>query len=86
MAAARTRLAWRRTAIGFAAVGGVILKTDVIAGVVVLALSPLIWMLGHLAGPHPDGTRAAPRLRLMSITIVVVAAVALAVSLTAPGR
>jgi hypothetical protein len=53
---------------------------------VVLAMSPLIWALGRLAGPHLDGARAAQRLRLMSITIVVVAAVALAVSLTARGR
>jgi uncharacterized membrane protein YidH (DUF202 family) len=86
LARERTRLAWRRTAIGFAAAGGIILKTNVIAGAVVLAMSPLIWALGHLAGPHTDGTRAAQRLRLMSITIVVVAVVALAVSLTAPGR
>jgi hypothetical protein len=86
LARARTRLAWRRTAIGFAAAGGIILKTNVIAGAVVLAMSPLIWALGRLAGPHLDGARAAQRLRLMSITIVVVAAVALAVSLTARGR
>jgi uncharacterized membrane protein YidH (DUF202 family) len=86
LARERTRLAWRRTAIGFAAVGGIILKTNVIAGAVVLAMSPLIWMLGQLAGPHVDGARAARRLRLMSITIVVVAVVALAISLTARGR
>jgi uncharacterized membrane protein YidH (DUF202 family) len=86
LARERTRLAWRRTAIGFAAVGGIILKTNVIAGAVVLAMSPLIWVLGQLAGPHVDGARAAQRLRLMSITIVVVAAVALTVALTARGR
>jgi uncharacterized membrane protein YidH (DUF202 family) len=86
LAQARTRLAWRRTAIGFAAVGGIVLKTNVIAGAVVLAMSPLIWVLGQLAGPHTDGARAAPRLRLISTTIVVVAAVALAVALTARGR
>jgi uncharacterized membrane protein YidH (DUF202 family) len=86
LAQARTRLAWRRTAIAFAAVGGIILKTNLIAGAVVLAMSPLIWVLGQLAGPHVDGARAAPRLRLISITIVVVAAVALTVALTARGR
>jgi len=86
LAAERTRLAWRRTAIAFAAVGGLILKTNVIAGAVVLVLSPLIWYLGRLAGPHPDSARAAPRLRLVTITIMVVAAVALVVSLTARGR
>jgi uncharacterized membrane protein YidH (DUF202 family) len=86
LAAERTRLAWRRTAIAFAAVGGIILKTSVVAGAVVLVTSPLIWALGQLAGPHPDSTRAAPRLRLVSITITLVAAVALVVSLTTPGR
>jgi uncharacterized membrane protein YidH (DUF202 family) len=86
LARARTRLAWRRTAIGFAAVGGIILKSNAIAGAVVLAMSPLIWLLGQLAGPHLDAARAAQRLRLMSITIVVVAVLALAVSLTARGR
>jgi uncharacterized membrane protein YidH (DUF202 family) len=86
LAAERTRLAWRRTAIAFAAVGGIMLKTSVIAGVVVLATTPLIWSLGHLAGPHPDSARAAPRLRLVSVTIMLVAAVALVVSVTARGR
>jgi uncharacterized membrane protein YidH (DUF202 family) len=86
LAAERTRLAWRRTAIAFAAVGGIMLKTSIIAGVVVLAMSPLIWSLGHLAGPHADSVRAAPRLRLVSITITVVAGVALVVCLTARGR
>lgn len=86
LAAERTRLAWRRTALGFAAVGGIMLKTSVIAGAVVLATSPVIWALGHLAGPHRDSARAIPRLRLVSITITVVAVVALVVALTAHGR
>jgi uncharacterized membrane protein YidH (DUF202 family) len=86
LAVERTRLAWRRTAIAFAAVGGIMLKTSVIAGAVILVTSPLIWALGQLAGPHPDSARAAPRLRLVSIAITLVAAVALVVSLTAPGR
>jgi hypothetical protein len=86
LAVARTRLSWRRTAIGVAAVGGIILKTSVIAGALVLAMSPVIWMLGQLAGPHLDAARATRRLRLMSSVIVVVAAAALAVALTARGR
>lgn len=86
LAAERTRLAWRRTAIAFAAVGGIMLKTSIIAGAVVLAMSPLIWALGYLAAPRPDSARAAPRLRLVSITITLVAAVALIVSFTARGR
>jgi uncharacterized membrane protein YidH (DUF202 family) len=85
LAVERTRLSWRRTAIGFAAIGGILLKSSVVAGVVVLAMTPVIWALGHLAGPHADTAQAASRLRLVSITIVVVAAVALAVALTTRG-
>ena len=80
------RSAWRRTAIAFAAVGGIMLKTSVIAGAVVLVTSPLIWAVGQVAGPHLDSARAAPRLRLVSVTITVIAVVALVVCLTAPSR
>ncbi|MGH3300902.1 MAG: DUF202 domain-containing protein [Streptosporangiaceae bacterium] len=86
LATERTRLAWRRTAIAFAAVGGIMLKTSLIAGALVLAMSPLIWAIGHLAGPNPDSALATPRLRVVGITVVAVAVVALVVSLTARGR
>ena len=43
LARARTSLAWTRTALAFAAMGGIILKRDLIAGFVVLALSTLVW-------------------------------------------
>jgi uncharacterized membrane protein YidH (DUF202 family) len=86
LAAERTRLAWRRTAIAFAAVGGIMLKTSVVAGAVVLAMSPLVWLLGHLASLTTDSARTTPRLRAVAATIVAVALVALVVSLTARGR
>ena len=72
----RTALAWIRTAISFAAVGGVVLKHEVIPGLIILALTPVVWYLGQMAYDRPE------RLRLMSAAIVAVALIALVVSLT----
>ena len=61
LARARTRLAWTRTALSFAAIGGVLLKRDLIAGFVILALSALVWGVGRLAGvPGRVSARPAP--------------------------
>jgi len=74
LARARTSLAWTRTALSFAAVGGVVLKEHLIPGLLIMAVAPVIWQLGHLAHHLPG------RLRLVTTTIVVVALVALAVA------
>ena len=74
LARARTSLAWTRTALSFAAVGGVVLKNDLIPGLLIMAAAPVIWQLGRL-DYHPPG-----RLRLVTATIVAVALVALAVA------
>ena len=74
LARERTSLAWTRTAISFAAVGGVMLKEDVVPGLIILATSLVIWRLGRLAYRHPG------RLKLVTAAIVAVAAVALAVA------
>jgi hypothetical protein len=79
-------MAWTRTALAFGAVGGIILKTSVVPGIVVLATCPLIYVLGILARPGPEAQHAAGRLRLVSATIVVIALVALVVAALAPGR
>ena len=76
LARVRTSLAWTRTALSFAAVGGVMLKKDIIPGLLILATAPVIWRLGPLAYHHPA------RLKLVTAAIVVVAAVALVVALT----
>ena len=73
LARARTSLAWTRTAISFAAVGGIMLKKDVVAGLVILAAAPVIWRLGRL--DHQPN-----RLKLVTATIVAVSVIALAVS------
>jgi len=76
LARIRTSLAWTRTALSFAAVGGVALKKDVIAGLLIIATAPVIWRLGRLAHHLPG------RLRLVTAAIVAVSLVALAVALT----
>jgi hypothetical protein len=68
-------LAWTRTAISFAAVGGVVLKKELVAGLILLALSPAIYLLGRLA------YRRREKLKLVTVTIVVVALVALLLTL-----
>jgi hypothetical protein len=76
-ARARTSLAWTRTALSFAAVGAVVLKKDIIPGLIILATVPVIWQLGRLAH-HRRG-----RLALVTATIVAVALVALLVAVLA---
>jgi len=78
LARERTALAWTRTAISFAAVGGVVLKRAVAAGLILLALAPAIYLLGRLA------YRRQEKLKLVTATIVAVALVALVVALTHP--
>ena len=76
LARERTTLAWTRTAISFAAVGGVVLKKDVVPGLILLAVSVVIWQTGRLAYRNPG------KLKLVTATIVAVALVALVVALT----
>jgi uncharacterized membrane protein YidH (DUF202 family) len=81
LARERTRLAWTRTAFAFAALGAAILKTRVVAGVVVIVLAAVVWALHRLS--H-DSTRIRPQARLAAITATVVAAavVALVIAFT----
>jgi len=76
LARVRTSLAWTRTALSFAAVGGVTLKKDIVPGLLILATALVIWRLGRLDYHHPA------RLRLVTVAIVAVSAVALVVALT----
>ena len=61
LARARTSLAWTRTALSFAAVGGVVLKKDIVAGLIILAAAPVIWRLGRLAHRSPGPAQAGHR-------------------------
>lgn len=76
LARERTSLAWTRTALSFGAVGGVVLKREVIAGLILLAVAPVIYGLGRLAYGGPG------KLKLVTATIIAVALVALGVALT----
>jgi uncharacterized membrane protein YidH (DUF202 family) len=76
LARERTALAWTRTAIAFAAVGGVVLKRAVVPGLILLALAPAVYVLGRLAYSRPE------KHKLVTATIVAVALVALVVALT----
>jgi uncharacterized membrane protein YidH (DUF202 family) len=81
----RTTLAWTRTAIAFAAVGGAVLKTNVAAGLTVLALAPVVWQVGRLSG-HAPGHARPRQLLLTALAVTAVALVVLAVVLLSHGR
>jgi uncharacterized membrane protein YidH (DUF202 family) len=72
----RTSLAWTRTALSFAAVGVVVLRKDVVPGLIILCTAPVTWQLGRLAHHLPG------RLELVTVTIVAVALAALIVAVT----
>ena len=80
LAQERTTLAWIRTALSFAAVGGVVLKRDVAPCLILLIVAPAIYLLGRLAYSRPE------KLKLVTATIVAVALVALVVSFTTGTR
>jgi hypothetical protein len=76
----RTRLAWTRTAVAFAAIGAAMLKLSPVAGGVVLVLSLPIWAVARRAGSGPAAATARG-LQLVTATVVVVALAALVVAL-----
>ena len=75
----RTSLAWTRTAIGFAAIGAVLLKKDVAVGVVVLVLSGVVQACGRAGRTGQGRPRPWPLLIIaLAVTGIAVAALALA--------
>ena len=85
LARERTKLAWARTAIAFAALGGAILKKEPVAGLVVLAITPLIWGLGRFVGHTAERPELQPR-RLLAVTVTVVAVSLLAMVIAFVGH
>ena len=84
LARARTSLAWTRTALAFAAIGAIILRRELIAGLVVLALSVPVWAVGRLAvGAGPVRARPA-RLLVISAAVTGVSLIALVLALFGP--
>jgi uncharacterized membrane protein YidH (DUF202 family) len=84
LAGERTRLAWTRTAIAFAAVGAAILKSRVAAGVAVIALGGVVWLLGRLF--HGAALARTQHARMLGITATVVAAAAVALVIALTGH
>jgi uncharacterized membrane protein YidH (DUF202 family) len=80
----RTSLAWTRTALAFAALGGTLLKVNVITGLIVLAIGPVIWQLGKVSRGRPDSAGlpvlGATRLFVIAVSIVAVALLCLVVA------
>ena len=86
LAAERTMLAWSRTAIAFAAVGGTMLKKEPVAGLIVLAMTPLIWTLGRFVGhrqARPE--QLARRLLLVTVIVVMVSVLGVAIAFVSHG-
>ena len=88
LALERTSLSWTRTAISFAALGGVMLKDNVITGLLVLAVVPLIWRIGRppRSGLPPSGlpTVGAMRIRVITASVVGVALLSLLIAVLGP--
>ena len=84
-AAERTRLAWARTAISFGAVGLVMLRGEPAAGLIVLAVTPLIWALGRYVSRTPGPGMRARRLALVTVAVTAVAALAAIAALLGHG-
>jgi hypothetical protein len=85
LARERTRLAWNRTVIAFAAVGGALLKTDIAAGAIVVAMAVLLWVLFRVIPDQAGGAASPARMRLVAVTVAGVAVVALVVALLGRG-
>ncbi|MGD0700389.1 MAG: DUF202 domain-containing protein [Trebonia sp.] len=79
LAQERTSLAWTRTAIAFAALGGVVLKANVITGLIILALTPVIWQLGRVTrGSAPAAGDQGPAMPIVGATRLFAIAVTIA--------
>ncbi len=85
LARERTRLSWARTAIAFAAVGAAILRRQPVAGLIVLAVTPVIWGLGRVVTSEQGHVPRARRLLLVTVIVTMVAALAAAVALLGHG-
>jgi uncharacterized membrane protein YidH (DUF202 family) len=84
-AAERTRLAWARTAMAFGAVGLAMLRGEPIAGLLVLAVTPLIWALGRYVSATARPQTRSRRLLLVAVAVTGVAVLAAIAALIGHG-
>lgn len=85
LARGRTRLAWIRTSISFAAVGITVLKVSLAAGITVLAIAPVIWLAGGYLARRPPHEEVRPRLLLVIALAVTAVALAVLVAILSRG-
>jgi uncharacterized membrane protein YidH (DUF202 family) len=81
LARERTRLAWTRSSISFAAIGVLILKTRPLIGAPLLILSAVIWSIGLTQRTPGQAGVARKRVLFVMICVLVIAAVALTIAL-----
>ena len=84
-AAERTRLAWERTAITFGAVGLAMLRGEPVAGLIVLAVTPLIWALGRYVSATAPPEARSRRLLVVAVAVTAVAVLATVAALLGRG-
>lgn len=83
LARERTRLAWTRSSISFAAIGVALLKDKPVIGGPVLILSAVIWSLGLMPADLDRTGRAKVtrrRVRLVTAGVILIAIAALAIA------
>jgi uncharacterized membrane protein YidH (DUF202 family) len=85
LARERTRMAWQRTAIAFAALGVAVLRRAPPLGLPVLAVTPLIWAQGRLAGSWPRNMPRSRQLLLVTVIVVLVSVLALGIAIFGAG-
>jgi uncharacterized membrane protein YidH (DUF202 family) len=93
LARERTVLAWSRTGLSFLALGGILMRVDPLAGLTVLALGGVVWVLGYFHHRSMWTTVGATRwltrpraLRLIAMGTAVVALVSLVITVLRDGR
>jgi uncharacterized membrane protein YidH (DUF202 family) len=84
LARERTRLAWTRSSISFAAIGVALLKVRPVIGAPVLILSAVIWSIGRWPRTTGRAGVASTRILFVSICVTAIAIGALILALTGP--
>jgi uncharacterized membrane protein YidH (DUF202 family) len=81
----RTELAWQRTGIAFAALGGAVIKAAPVVGLLILASSVPIFVLGHTSrrGWRADAPGQRRSLLVITIAVTALSLVALALAFLA---
>ena len=84
LARERTRLAWTRSSISFAAIGVVILKDRPLVGAPVLILSAVIWTVGRMRRTPGRAGVARKRVAFVAVCVAAIAVAALVIAFAGP--